>query len=96
MSGGDTVLTHPPTTPHQVIQMSQAPKKRLGARITRALFNGLSLGILGGAGIYILAEGVDSLAGTQVLNPIAFLLLIVGGTIVTSIGIELSKDLSGE
>jgi len=51
---------------------------------------------LGGAGIYILAQGVDSLAGTQVLNPIAFLLLIVGGTIVTSIGIELSKDLSGE
>jgi len=76
--------------------MSQPQKKRLGARVTRALFNGLSLGILGGAGIYILAQGVDTLAGTQVLNPIAFLLLIVGGSIVTSIGIELSKDLAGE
>ena len=64
--------------------------------MTRALFNGLSLGILGGAGIYILAQGVDTLAGTKVLNPIAFLLLIVGGSIVTSIGIELSKDLAGE
>jgi len=76
--------------------MSQPTKKRLGARITRAVFNGLSLGILGGAGIYILAQGVDTLAGTPVLNPTAFLLLIVGGSIVTSVGIELSKDLAGE
>jgi len=76
--------------------MSQPTKKRLGARMIRAIFNGVALGILGGAGIYILAQGVDTLAGSPVLNPTAFLLIILGGSITASVGIELSKDLSGE
>jgi len=78
------------------MSQTQVPKKRLGARVIRAVFNGVSLGILGGAGVYILAEGVNTLSGATTLNPTAFLLLILGASITASVGIELSKDLSGE
>ncbi len=76
--------------------MSQVPRKKIGARVIRAIFNGLGLGILGGTGVYILASGVNNLAGTSVLNPTAFLLIVLGGSVTASIGIELSKDLAGE
>jgi len=76
--------------------MSQPPKKRLGARVVRAIFNGVALGILGGTGIYILAEGVNTLSGTSTLNPTAFLLIVLGGSVAASVGVELSKDLAGE
>jgi len=78
------------------MSQTQVPKKRLGARIIRAIFNGVALGILGGVGIYILAEGVNTLSGSPILNPTAFLLIILGGSITASVGIELSKDLAGE
>jgi len=76
--------------------MSQPPKKKVGARVIRAIFNGFALGILGGVGVYLLATAVNDLSGTTTLNPIAFLLLILGGSVTASVGIELSKDLSGE
>jgi len=62
----------------------------------RAIFTGFSVGILGGVGVYILATGVNNLAGTSVLNPTAFLLIVLGGSVTASVGIELSKDLAGE
>jgi len=62
----------------------------------RAIFTGFSVGILGGVGVYILSTGVNQLTGSTVLNPIAFLLLVLGGSLTASVGIELSKDLSGE
>jgi len=62
----------------------------------RAIFTGFSVGILGGVGVYILSTGVNQLTGSTVLNPIAFLLLVLGGALTASVGIELSKDLSGE
>ena len=68
-------------------------KKRLGARIVRAFFVGLSVGFAGGFGVYLLALAVNTLQGTSVLNPLAFLLLVLGFTTVASVGIELSKDL---
>jgi len=76
--------------------MSIPPKKRIGARVIRAIFNGVALGILGGTGVYILAQGVNTLAGATVLNPTAFLLIVLGGSVTASVGIELSKDLAGE
>jgi hypothetical protein len=76
--------------------MSQPTKKRLGARVVRAVFNGVALGILGGTGVYILASGVNSLAGSQILDPTAFLLIVLGGSVTASVGVELSKDLAGE
>ena len=76
--------------------MSQVMKKRLGARMIRAIFTGFSVGILGGVGVYVLATGVNQLTGSTVLNPIAFLLLVLGGALTASVGIELSKDLAGE
>ena len=71
-------------------------KKRLGARIVRALFVGLSVGFAGGFGVYLLAVAVNTLQATTVLSPLAFLLLVLGFSIVSSVGIELSKDLAGE
>ena len=62
----------------------------------RAIFTGFSVGILEGVGVYILSTGVNQLTGSTVLNPIAFLLLVLGGALTASVGIELSKDLSGE
>jgi len=70
------------------------PKKRLGARIVRAFFVGLSVGFAGGFGVYLLALAVNTLQGTPVLSPLAFLLLVLGFTTVASVGIELSKDLA--
>jgi len=71
-------------------------KKRLGARIVRAFFVGLSVGFAGGFGVYLLAVAVNTLQATTVLSPLAFLLLVLGFSIVSSVGIELSKDLAGE
>jgi len=75
---------------------AQPPKKRLGARIVRAFFVGLSVGFAGGFGVYLLAVAVNALSSTVVLSPLAFLLLVLGFSIVSSVGIELSKDLAGE
>ena len=75
---------------------TQPPKKRLGARIVRAFFVGLSVGFAGGFGVYLLAVAVNALSSTVVLSPLAFLLLVLGFSIVASVGIELSKDLAGE
>ena len=75
---------------------TQPPKKRLGARIVRAFFTGLSVGFAGGFGVYLLAVAVNSLSSVTVLSPLAFLLLVLGFSIVSSVGIELSKDLAGE
>jgi len=69
------------------------PKKRLSARIVRAFFVGLSVGFAGGFGVYLLALAVNTLQNASVLNPLAFLLLVLGFTTVASVGIELSKDL---
>jgi len=68
-------------------------KKRLGARVVRAFFVGLSVGFAGGFGVYLLALAVNTLSKTPVLSPLAFLLLVLGFTTVASVGIELSKDL---
>ena len=75
---------------------AQPPKKRLGARIVRAFFVGLSVGFAGGFGVYLLAVAVNTLSSTTTLSPLAFLLLVLGFSLVASIGIELSKDLAGE
>ena len=75
---------------------TQIPRKRLGARIVRAFFVGLSVGFAGGFGVYLLAVAVNALSSAVVLSPLAFLLLVLGFSIVASVGIELSKDLAGE
>ncbi len=78
------------------MSQSAAPKKRLGARLTRAFFVGLTLGFVGGIGAYLLSVAVNELAATIVVNPIAFFLLVLGFSLVGSVSVELSKDLAGE
>ncbi len=70
--------------------------KKVSARVIRGLFNGVTVGIFGGTGIYIMTSAVNSLAGTTVINPIAMLLLVLGGCIAGATGIELSKDLEDQ
>jgi len=62
----------------------------------RAFFVGLSVGFAGGFGVYLLGVAVNALSNVTVLSPLAFLLLVLGFSIVASVGIELSKDLAGE
>lgn len=68
-------------------------KPKLGQRMIRALFVGSTLGMIGGLGLYMLARAVNLIAGAPVFNEIAFLVLGLGGALVASVGIELSKDM---
>jgi len=74
--------------------MAEKPKIGIGRRIVRAIFNGMCIGIFGGAGLYLLATAVNLLAGASVINATAFLLLGLGGSVVAAIGIELSADIA--
>ena len=65
---------------------------KIGKRLSKAFFNGIALGLFGGSSVYILAHGVNILAQAQVIDPIAFLVIVIGGMMTGSIGIELSKD----
>lgn len=74
--------------------MSEEKKTvHIGRRITRAIFNGMMIGIFGGTGLYLLTTAVNTLANSVILNPIAFLLLGLGGSVTAAIGIELSADI---
>jgi len=73
--------------------MSEKKTIHIGRRITRAVFNGLMIGVFGGTGLYLLTRAVNILAGEVVLDPIAFLMLGLGGSTVAAIGIELSADI---
>jgi Co/Zn/Cd efflux system component len=65
---------------------------KIGRRVSRALFCGLAVGLYGGLGLYIMTEAINKLADQIVLNPVAMLLLGLGASIVSAIGIELSND----
>lgn len=73
--------------------MSEKKTVHIGRRITRAVFNGMMIGIFGGTGLYLLAKAVNTFAAGAVLDPIAFLLLGLGGAFTAAIGIELSADI---
>jgi len=73
--------------------MSEKKTIHIGRRMTRAVFNGMMIGLFGGTGLYLLARAVNVLAGAVILDPIAFLLLGLGGAFSAAIGIELSADI---
>jgi len=68
-------------------------KVRIAHRAIRALFNGIGIGIFSGTSIYILTKALNLLAEAEVLDPIAMTLLIIGGFMFSSLGIEWSKDI---
>ncbi|MEM4066560.1 MAG: hypothetical protein QXV17_06850 [Candidatus Micrarchaeaceae archaeon] len=78
------------------MSVSTQPKKRLGARIVRAFFVGLTIGLVGGLGVYFMALSVNLQSSSSILNPTALLILTVGFILSASLGTELSKDLAGE
>lgn len=71
-------------------------KVRLGQRLMRAMFVSLGVGMFGGLGIYILSMAVNMIAGEVVIDPIAFLLIVLGGAIFTGIGVEWSADIEAK
>jgi len=68
-------------------------KVRLLARIMRALFNGLAIGIFGTAAIYFIGKAIMLLNALTSEEFLSILLLVFGGFLTGSIGIELSKDI---
>jgi len=66
---------------------------RFAQRMTRAVFAGLSLGIFGGTGLYLMAKAVNTIVGSVQVSEVGFLLLGLGGSLVSSIAIELSEDM---
>jgi hypothetical protein len=68
-------------------------KVKLGHRMVRAIFMGFGIGELAAVAIYIMTIGVNTLADQVVLNPIAMMLLVLGGIILSSLGVEWSKDI---
>ncbi|MDI6905671.1 MAG: hypothetical protein QMD13_09365 [Candidatus Bathyarchaeia archaeon] len=68
-------------------------KVKIGHRAIRAFFNGVGIGILSGTSIYILTSALNKLAEATVLDPIAMTLFVIGGFILSSFGIEWSKDI---
>jgi lipopolysaccharide export LptBFGC system permease protein LptF len=69
-------------------------KISIGHRAIRALFLGLGIGIFDSVPTYILTRALNTLAGVEVLSPIAMTLLVFGGTLFASLGIEWSKDIA--
>ena len=69
-------------------------KVSVGARVVRAVFIGFTIGIFGFLGFYLLATGVNLLANSTVINPIACGMFALGGAVVGAIGVELSKDIA--
>lgn len=69
-------------------------KIQIGHRAIRALFNGVGIGTFTGTTTYILTKALNTLANTVVLNEIAMTLLVFGGVLFSSLGIEWSKDIA--
>jgi len=65
----------------------------ISAKIIRAFFVGLVIALFGGLGLYMMAEGLNLQSGQQVVNPIAIVLIVIGGTIGGAIAVELSNDI---
>ena len=66
---------------------------RFAQRMTRAVFAGLSLGIFGGTGLYLMAKAVNTMVGMMVVSETGMLMLGMGGALVSAIAIELSEDM---
>ena len=66
---------------------------KIGQRIVRGVINGMTIGLFGGFGGYILTVALNTLAASTILNPIAVALFFIGGCILSGVGIELSKDM---
>ena len=68
-------------------------KVKFAQRLMRGFFTGLLGGLGGGLGLLFLCEAVNRIAGSTVLDPIAFLLLGVGMGILAGFSIEQSKEM---
>ena len=76
--------------------MSQAPikpkKRKLAGKIIRGLLTGGVIGFGAGNGFYLMAQATNTLAGSTIINPIAFLLMWLGIGMVAGAAYELSKE----
>ena len=76
--------------------MSQAPvkphKRKLAGKIIRGLLTGGVIGFGAGNGFYFMAKATNIMAGANVVNPIAYLLLWLGLGLIAGAAYELSKE----
>ncbi len=66
----------------------------IGAKVIRALFIGLVIGLVGGLGIYYQVVAVNIIAGYVMIPAEAILMLVIGASLSAAVGIELSGDLA--
>jgi multisubunit Na+/H+ antiporter MnhG subunit len=74
--------------------MSGKPKVSVGRRVSRALFIGLMIGAFGAVGVYYMNSAINMIADKSVVDAVGMMLLVFGASILGSIGIELSSDIS--
>jgi len=67
---------------------------RIGQRMTRGAVVGVGLGLVVGLGFYMMARGVNVLAGTVVFSETGMMLFGFGIMLLSAIGIELSADMA--
>jgi len=66
-------------------------RSRLIVRAVRAIFIAFLIGMLAFVGIYMMGTGINTMAGTTVLNPIALALIVLGAIILGFLGWEISE-----
>jgi multisubunit Na+/H+ antiporter MnhG subunit len=74
--------------------VSAKPKVSVGRRVSRALFIGLMIGAFGAVGVYYMNSAINMIASKSVVDAVGMMLLVFGASILGSIGIELSQDIS--
>jgi len=73
----------------------ERPKHYIAAKMMRAVFNGLTVGVLGAIGLYALVAALNTMAATTILDPASVAFMFFGSGLTSAIGIELSKHLEG-
>jgi len=69
-------------------------KVSVARRIVRAIFIGMTIGMFGFWGVYLMATALYYIAGSHVVSEVGAGLLTFGATVSAAIGAELSKDIA--
>ena len=69
-------------------------KRRFGLRMVRGIFSGILGGLGGGLGLMFICMAINAVAGSQVLDPTAFLLLGAGIGIMGATAYEMSEEMN--
>jgi len=68
-------------------------KVRIWQRIALAFFNGLGIGMLASTPIYLLASGLNLLAGEEVVNAMALAIMVFASFLAGALGMSVARDI---